>query len=126
MSKSAKLKGEVTTVVIQSTSETGNAEGLAGGSADEKVDFSILVFLNGGEVAVQRNFRITVLKDCAWERLNLREKRRLPTHVMPSGGGGFDAAAYRPISHVCSPIRQRAALTAHRQAVAPSGGGGRC
>ena len=67
MSKSAKLKGEVTTFIVQSPSETGNAEGLAGGSADEEVDFSILVLLNSGEVAVQRHIRVVVFKHRAGE-----------------------------------------------------------
>jgi len=60
LSKSAKLKGEVTTLIIQSTSETGDTEGLARCAANEEVDFAILVLLNGREVAVQRNFRIVV------------------------------------------------------------------
>jgi hypothetical protein len=100
LSKSAKLEGEVTTLVIQSASETGDAERLAGCAADEEVDFAILIFLNSREIAMQRDFRVVVFKDGAWKRLNLREERRLPAHVMPSGGGGLDAAAYRPISHV--------------------------
>jgi hypothetical protein len=37
-SKSKKLKGQVATVVIQSTSESGDGEGLTGGSAHENID----------------------------------------------------------------------------------------
>jgi hypothetical protein len=58
LSKSAKLKGQVATVVIQSTSEAGDGEGLAGGSSDKKVNWSILIALNCGEVAMQRHIRI--------------------------------------------------------------------
>jgi len=71
LSKSAKLKGEVTTFIIQSPSETGNAEGLAGGSANEEVDLAILVLLNGCEVAMQWDFRVVVFKHRARESLNL-------------------------------------------------------
>lgn len=60
MSKSAKFKGEVTTFIVQSASETGDTEGLAGRSADKEVDFSILIFLNGSEVAVTRHIWVVV------------------------------------------------------------------
>ena len=93
MSKSAKLKGEVTTVVVQTASQSCDAEGLAGCAADEEVDVSIFVFLNGGEVAVQRHVWVSVLKHGAWELFNLRKECSLPTHVMPRGGCGLNATA---------------------------------
>jgi len=93
LSKSAKFERKVTTVVVQTASQSRDAEGLAGCAADEEVDVSIFVFLNGGEVAVQRHVGIVVLKHGARELLNLGKECRLPTHVMPRGGGGFDATA---------------------------------
>ena len=93
MSKSAKLEGEVATVVIQSASQPGNAEGLAGCPADKEVDLSILVLLNGCEVAVKRHFRVVVLQHGARELLDLREERGFPRHVVPCGGRGLNAAA---------------------------------
>ena len=101
MSKSAKLKGEVTTVVVQTASQSGDAEGLTGCAPDEEVDLSIFVFLNGCEVAVQWHVRVAMLKHGARELLNLRKECSLPAHVMPCGGGGLNAAANRSVSHVC-------------------------
>jgi len=39
INNAAKLKGEVATLVIQSTSESGDGEGLAGCAAHEKVNW---------------------------------------------------------------------------------------
>jgi hypothetical protein len=93
LSKSAKFERKVTTVVFQAASQSCDAEGLAGCSADEEVDFSIFVFLNRCEVAVQWHVGIVVLKNGAGELFNLRKEGSLPTHVVPCGGGGLDAAA---------------------------------
>ena len=94
MSKSAKFERKVTTVVVQTASEAGDAEGLAGCSADEEVDVSIFVFLNRCEVAVQWHVGVAVLKHGAGELFNLRKEGGLPPHVMPCGGGGLYAAAH--------------------------------
>jgi hypothetical protein len=94
LSKSAKLKGEITTLVVQAASETGNAKGLAGCSANEEVDLSILVLRDGCEVAVQRHVGVVVFQHCARKRLNLAKKSRLPAQPVPCRGRGFDAAAH--------------------------------
>ena len=78
MSKAAKLKGEVTTVIIQAASEACNAEGLAGSASDQKVNWLIFILRYGGEVAVQRHIGIVVRQHGARKRLNLAEKRWLP------------------------------------------------
>jgi hypothetical protein len=78
LSKSAKLKGEVTTLVIQTASESGNAKGLAGCSANEEVDFSILVLRDGCEVAVQGYVGVMVFQHRARKRLDLAKKSRFP------------------------------------------------
>jgi hypothetical protein len=100
LSQSAKLERKVTTVVVQTASQSCDAEGLAGCSADEEVDISILVFLNRCEVAVQRHVGIVVLKHSTGELFNLRKERSLPAHVMPSRSGGLDAAADRSVAHI--------------------------
>jgi hypothetical protein len=94
LSKSAKLKGEVTTVVVQTASQSCDAKGLAGCAADEEVDLSIFVFLNGCEVAVQRHVWVSVFKHGARELLNLGKECGLPAHVMPRGSRSLNAAAY--------------------------------
>jgi hypothetical protein len=94
LSKSAKLEGEVTTVVVQTASQSRDAEGLTGCAADEEVDLSIFVFLNGCEVAVQWHVGVSVLKHGARELLNLGKECSLPAHVMPCGSRGLNAAAY--------------------------------
>jgi hypothetical protein len=53
VSKPKKLKDQVATVVIQSASQAGDAERLAGGSSDKKVNCCILICSYGGEIAVQ-------------------------------------------------------------------------
>jgi hypothetical protein len=93
LSQSAKLERKVTTVVVQTASQSCNAEGLAGCSADEEVNLSIFVFLNGCEVAVQRHVGVSVFKHGAWELFNLGKECSLPAHVVPCGGGGLNAAA---------------------------------
>jgi hypothetical protein len=93
LSKSAKFERKVTTVVVQSASQSCDAEGLAGCPADEEVNFSIFVFLNRCEVAVQWHVGIVVLKHGAGELLNLRKEGGLPAHVVPCGGGCLNAAA---------------------------------
>jgi hypothetical protein len=94
LSKSAKLEGKVTTVVIQAASQSCNAEGLAGCSADEEVDCSIFILSDSGEVAVQRHVGVMVLKHGARELLDLREERRLPVHMVPCSCRSLNAAAH--------------------------------
>ena len=99
MSKSAKLKGEVATVVVQTASETGDRETLAGCPADEEVDASILVLSYRGEVAVQRHVRVVILQDGAGECFDFGKECRLPAKRVPCGGCGFDAAAHGTVPH---------------------------
>jgi hypothetical protein len=64
-------EGQVTTRVRHSSAETGDAERLAGGSADKKVNCSIVILGDGREVAVQRDAGPARGEDCARERLDL-------------------------------------------------------
>jgi hypothetical protein len=94
LSKSAKLEGKVTTVVVQTASQSGNAEGLAGCAPNEEVDLSIFVFLNSREVAVQWHVWVSVFKHGARELFNLGKECSLPAHVVPRGCRGLNATAY--------------------------------
>jgi hypothetical protein len=51
---------------------------LAGGSADKKVNCSIIICSYGGEIAVQWHGRIVMRQHGARECLNLTEEGRLP------------------------------------------------
>ena len=82
MSQSAKLEGKVTTVVVQTASQSGNAEGLAGCAPNEEVDLSIFIFLNSREVAVQWHVWVSVFKHGARELFNLGKE--LPKDFPPS------------------------------------------
>jgi hypothetical protein len=46
------FKGQVTTVIVQTTSEARDAEGLAGSSAHKEIDGLVLPRLDRGEVAM--------------------------------------------------------------------------
>jgi hypothetical protein len=94
LSQSAKLEGKVTTVVVQTASQSGNAEGLAGCAPNEEVDLSIFVFLNSREVAVQWHVWVSVFKHGARELFNLGKECSLPAQVMPRGCRGLNATAY--------------------------------
>jgi hypothetical protein len=60
-------KGEVAARIIQSEPLSGDGEGLTGGAADKKVNCSISVFLNGGEIAMARHRGVMVREDGAGE-----------------------------------------------------------
>jgi hypothetical protein len=93
LSQAKIFERQVATVVRQSASEARDREGLAGGSSDKKVNCIVLIRLDGGEIAVQRHVGITVRKDRARVRVDLREERRPPPQRMPSGRCGFDTGA---------------------------------
>lgn len=109
MSQSAKFERKVTTLVIQATSQSSDAEGLTGCSADEEVDFSILVLLNRCEVAVQRHVGIVMFKHGTRELFDFRKEGCFPAHVMPCGGGGLNAAANGTVAHLTEAPRLRQA-----------------
>jgi hypothetical protein len=99
LSKFKKLKGEVATVVAQSASKSCNAEGLAWGSSDKKVNWSILISPYCGKITVARHVGIVMRQHGARKCLNLREECGLPAHMVPSGGGGLNAAADGSVPH---------------------------
>lgn len=69
--KSKKLERERTARSIHACSESGDAEILAGRSADKKVNCSIFVSANRGEIAVQRHVGVVVREHGARERFDL-------------------------------------------------------
>jgi hypothetical protein len=98
ISKAEKFEGQVATVVAQAASEAGDAEGLAGGSANKKVNCPIIICSDGGEVAMERDLRVMVGEDSAREGLDLAERGGFPAQRVPGDGCGFDAGADREIA----------------------------
>lgn len=90
---------QVTAVVIQAAAAAGEAEGLAGGSADKKVNWPIVVGSNRREIAVARHVGIMVCQNGAGERLDFAERGRRPSERMPGDGCGFNARADGEIPH---------------------------
>ena len=92
-------KHEVASGVGEALSESGDAEGLAGCSADKKVNCSKIPLLKFGHIPKVRNVRVMVRKHGRWERLNVTKGNRLPTHVVPRDGGSLNARADGQIPH---------------------------
>jgi hypothetical protein len=93
---------EVATLVIQALSEAGDAEGLARGAADKKVNCMVGPLLEFGHVAVIRHVRIVVGEQRRREieaariivvGIELREERRLPAQRVPGLRCRLDAGA---------------------------------
>jgi hypothetical protein len=99
ISKPEKLERQVATVVSQSASKAGDAERLAGGASDKKVNWPIFVGSDRGEVAVKRNIGVMVRQHSARECLDLGEEGGLPSERMPGGGCGFDAGTDGAVPH---------------------------
>jgi len=70
-SKRKEFDGELTTLAIHSLSESGDAEILAGRSADKKVNWLKLIGPDVGKIAMQRNGGIAVAQHGARECLDL-------------------------------------------------------
>jgi hypothetical protein len=82
-SQSEELQREATARVGKSCPESCDGEGLAGSSSDKEVDGLLAMNMVSwvdelGEVAMIRNLRVVVREDCARERIDLAEPRRLP------------------------------------------------
>jgi hypothetical protein len=86
-------EGQVATRVSQSFAESGDGEGLAGGSSDQKLNCSLFngPFFMSVHVSVVRNVRVVVREHLRWESLDLGEADGLPSEPMPSDGRGLDA-----------------------------------
>jgi hypothetical protein len=82
-SKAAKLERQVATVVIEPTTESRDAERLARGSTDEKIDSCILSLSDRGEIAMARDLWVVMRKHGSGEWFDLREESRLPAQWLP-------------------------------------------
>ena len=104
MSKAAKLKGEVATLVVQAASQSGDGEGLAGGAAHENVNWAcggrLGAELVTGHISIVGCVGVVVCQHGGREFLNLGKPGGRPAQRVPGGGGGFDAAAYRSVFHM--------------------------
>tara|TARA_R100001594_G_C3904021_1_gene231596 strand:+ start:122 stop:565 length:444 start_codon:yes stop_codon:yes gene_type:complete len=91
----AESEGQVTTVIVQSSSESCNAEALAGGSSDKKVNcsgsFSKVVI---GDVSEVRYRRPMMRQHGARKLFNFGKPLRLPSEGFPGEAGGFDTRTY--------------------------------
>ncbi len=95
-------KHEVATRVCQSFSESGDAEALAGSSADEKIDSCIGPYLEVRHVAEIRHGRIVMREQSARKRLDLAEPCRAPAQWMPRDTRGLDPRANGTVDHTAS------------------------
>jgi hypothetical protein len=100
VNKAKECEREVATRVIQSLSESGDAECLAWGSSDQKVDWLVLSSSDSCEVSMKWCGWVVVGENCAGKGFDLGEEGWLPPEVMPPGGGGFDAGADRSVNHL--------------------------
>jgi hypothetical protein len=87
----AEDEAEISSGVRKSSPKSSDRECLARGAADEQVNLSDIPVLVFRHVAQIGHGRVVVSQHRAREGLNLAEGRRLPAHVMPRCGGGFDA-----------------------------------
>jgi hypothetical protein len=99
ISKAEIFEGQVATFVSQSASKAGDTERLAGGSSDKKVNWAIILRSDRREVAMQGCVGIVMRQHGAGECLDFAECGGFPTERVPGDGRGFDAGAYREVSH---------------------------
>lgn len=128
-SKEKKLDGQVTTRVIQSSSSSGDGEGLAGRSSDKNVNWfrGGCIDSNPGEGAEVGRAGMTSERDTRGEVGDLRAPRAPHTQRRPRCGHGGDAVAYgavdetahRSVSSVGSRLRSSTMTAAARYTIAP-------
>jgi hypothetical protein len=87
--QSAELQREIAAIIVESASQTGDGEGLAGGSSDKDVDgnrpsWVRLVSEDLREVAMIRHSGEAVVQNSGRKGVNLGEPRRLPAERVPS------------------------------------------
>ena len=99
MSKAEIFERQVTTLVSQASSKAGDAERLAGGASDKKVNWSIFGTLDLGEVADKWNVGIVMGQNCTRRGLDLGIAKCLPSKWLPCGGGGADAGTDIDVPH---------------------------
>lgn len=89
-SEVGKSVGEARTLASKSISRAASScavapgQVLAGRAPDQKVNWSIFITSDAGEIAVQRNPGKPVLENGAGERVDLRERGGLPAKRLPS------------------------------------------
>jgi hypothetical protein len=71
LSQTNKLKCEVAPLVGKSLAKSSDAEGLAGGSANKKLNWFIISFSYSGKIPMQGNIRKVIFKRGARERLDV-------------------------------------------------------
>jgi hypothetical protein len=108
-SQRKELKREVAARIVQSEALSCDAEGLAGGASDKKVNWSNVVLLNLSEVAehrrevlargpavvvIDRHSAEAMLKDGPRELVDLAYAGAFPSERLPCGRGRLDPTAH--------------------------------
>jgi hypothetical protein len=91
-SKFKELEREFATLVIHAASQSGDGEGLAGGSSNKKVNWSC-IGSDAGEVAMVRNSGVSVAQQLARKGVDLCEPCGLPSQRTPRNRCCFDSTA---------------------------------
>lgn len=122
LSQREELKREVAARIVQAEALSCDAEGLAGGSANKKVNWSDMVGLDlcevaekGGEVLAglpavvifDRHGAEAVLQDGARELVDLAHAGAFPAQGLPCHARRFDPAAHTEVAegHAAIPLR---------------------
>ena len=92
---------EVSSGVVESFAETGDREGLTGGSAHENVNcaWRNVPLLVLGHVPVVPHLGEAVGENRRRKRFNFRESNGRPPEVVPRCRGGLYATAHRKVAH---------------------------
>jgi len=97
-SKAAKLDGQVATRIIQSTSSSGDGEGLARSPSGQNVDWTG-IRLNCSEITTVRDLRVMVRQQCRTKRVDFSEPCRPKSERHPSYGDGLYSGTNAAVGH---------------------------
>jgi hypothetical protein len=101
-------KCDVATRVIQSFSESGNGERLAGRSGNDGFDCRSFLTV-GCCVAIIASIRVFIGKETTTERIGLKEPSGFPAERFQGNTGTLDARAHRAENHTSNPRSLRMA-----------------
>src|SRR5579883_656743 len=104
LSKAKKLQRQVATVVIQSSSKSGDGERLAGRTAGKKVNCAGVLCSDLREVTKVSHFRIPASQHGAGECVNFCIRSEAPPQRFPRHCSGLDPRAHRKHPHQPPPL----------------------
>ena len=106
-SKATKVERQVATRVIQAEALAGDAETLAGGASNKKVDWSDIGTRDPGEVAQVGDMGEAMRKHRTREGVDLRERHGCPAEFFPGNACRLNPAAHGEIPHHAAFLRFR-------------------